>query len=104
MEEDFNQINENNELIVDENFIEEVKAKHEGSTIKISDIVTIQSIICVILVILFLLANILMSNFANAFAEKFNKESDIKSELNSTISTIVTKIADFVNSTPNDNV
>lgn len=92
------------EVIDDSEFFEEIKKKRQANDIKTGDIITMQCIICIILAIIVVMINMLLPKISNQIIEKYKSETTISSDVNDTLVAIVSKISDFVNSTPNDRV
>ncbi len=92
------------EVIDDDDIIEEIKNKRKVNDIKIGDIITTQCILCIILAIIFVIINMLLPKLSSQIVGNYHSYNDVNSEVNDTLIAIVSKISDFVNSTPNDRV
>ena len=90
------------EVIDDADIFEEIKKKRQVNDIKTGDIITMQCILCIILAIIFIAINMLLPKISNQLIEKYKSETSLSSDVNDTLVAIVSKISDFVNSSPND--
>lgn len=70
----------------------------------LSDILLTQLILSIIIVIIFLMMNALNPALNSKIVDEYHVQRGESSEFNVTISGIVTKISEFVNSSPNDRV
>ena len=92
------------EVIDDEDIIEDIKNKRKSNDIKTGDIITMQCILCISLAIIFVIINMLLPKITSEVISKYQYETTESSDLNNTLVSIVSKISDFVNSTPNDRI
>ena len=92
------------EILDDSDIFEEIKNRRTRSDVKISDIVTMQCIMCIVLAILAISLNLLLPKFSVQIIEQYKAESTAPSEVNDTLVAIVSQISNLMNATPNDRV
>lgn len=71
---------------------------------KFSDVMTMQCILCILLVIALLILNITIPKYSEMIISEYSAESSAESSLNQSLLILVEKISTFLNSAPNDRV
>lgn len=69
---------------------------------KLSDILTSQCILCILLAIVLLVLNISLPKYSEMILIEYSSESSAESPLNQALTALVEKISAFLNSSPND--
>lgn len=108
-------INENNEVIYEEGetakektsdeileseLLEDIRIKRAGGKTKITDIITMQCIMCILLAIVFLVVNIIIPKMAEEVVVGYKDLSIKEEKINEVIAIAAQKISEFMNSTP----
>lgn len=88
--------------MMDEDIIEQIRHKYKEKDAKLGDIVTMQCILCIILAIAFVLANILLPKVSDAIMEKYHVESAADSAISGALVAAVASISDLLGATPID--
>lgn len=92
------------EIIDEEKLINEVKEKHRQPGTKFNDIITMQCIVCILLAIAFVTLNIALPKISSDIVTKYKSESVYDKQVNDVLVSIVSKISDFMNTSPNDRI
>lgn len=71
---------------------------------KLSDVLTMQCILCILLVITLLILNISLPKYSEMIINEYSAESSAESSLNQSLLALVEKISTLLNSAPNDRV
>ena len=90
------------EILTEEEILEDIKRKREAEPTRFSDILTMQCILCLILVISMIVLNMLIPKLSKQLIQQYRMESVSDSGANDALEVLVTKLSDFVNSTPSD--
>ena len=92
------------EVIDDEKIIDEIKQKRNQKSEKVSDVITMQCIVCIILAIAFVVINIVLPKLSEDIVQKYRTVSVSDDKVNDALVSIVSTISDFMNTAPNDRI